>query len=224
MKTFWEELIWGTASETLEVVLHCFLPVQFYPCPQFWQIYIKWFLHTALLVFATHFEFGKFIFVFFILFPSSYFFNANVTLISVTSILHTNVCCFWWLCYLQNFTHFSYYCLLPSRHKDVVTTLLGRRYQTSLWRCYIVAMEMLDDVAKTTSLQCLIKRRHNETLQRRRFCHCNYVATLERQIATPQRRCNIVLSYGKQIKITKLYYYQKSTLFWNYFTTNRVFQ
>ena len=68
---------------------------------------------------------------------------------------------FWWLCYLQNFTHFSYYCLLPSRQKDVVTTLLRLRYPTSLWRCYIVAMEMSGDVAKPTSLQRLIKRRHN---------------------------------------------------------------
>ena len=45
-------------------------------------------------------------------FMSSYFLNANVTPISVTIILHTNLCCFWWLCYLQNLTHFCCYCLL----------------------------------------------------------------------------------------------------------------
>ena len=39
----------------------------------------------------------------------------------------------------------------PSRHNDVVTTLLRRRYPTLLWRRSIVAMEMSDDVAKTTS-------------------------------------------------------------------------
>ena len=36
---------------------------------------------------------------------------------------------------------------------------------------YIVAMETSDDVAKTTSLQRLNKRRHDETLQRCRFCN-----------------------------------------------------
>ena len=88
---------------------------------------------------------------------------------------------------------------LPSRHKDVVTTLLRRRYPTSLWRRHIVAMETSDDVTKTTSFQRPIKRRHNETLQRRRFCnviwrfHCNYMATSERRrIATSQRRCNVL--------------------------------
>ena len=64
------------------------------------------FTYCVITVFATHFDFGEFIFVFFILFLSSYFFNANVTPISVTSILHTNVCYLWLLCYLQNFTHF----------------------------------------------------------------------------------------------------------------------
>ena len=70
------------------------------------------FTYWVITVFATHFDFGECIFIFFILFLSSYFFNATVTTISVTSILHTNVCCCWWLCYLQNFTHFCYYCLL----------------------------------------------------------------------------------------------------------------
>ena len=81
------------------------------------------FTYCVITVFATHFDFGEFIFVFFILFLSSYFFNANVIAESpkatdvsmqdasdrnrsVTSILHTNVCCFWWLCYLKNFAHF----------------------------------------------------------------------------------------------------------------------
>ena len=109
VNTFWEEHNWGTASGTLEIVLHYFLSAQFHFCPHFWQIYFKCFLHTALLVFATHFDCGEFIFVFFVLFLSSHFFSANMTPISVTNILHTNICCFWWLCYLQNFTH---YCLL----------------------------------------------------------------------------------------------------------------
>ena len=46
---FREEHIWGTASGTLEIVLHYFLSVQFYSCLHFWQIYFKCFLHTALL-------------------------------------------------------------------------------------------------------------------------------------------------------------------------------
>ena len=100
LNTFWEEHIWRTASGTLEIVPHYFLSVQFYSCPHFWQIYLKCFLHTALLASATHFDFGEFIFVFFISFLSSYFCNANVTPISVTSIFHNNACCFWWLCYL----------------------------------------------------------------------------------------------------------------------------
>ena len=49
VNTFWEGHIWGTAPGTLEIVLHYFLPVQFYSCPHFWQIYFKCFLHTALL-------------------------------------------------------------------------------------------------------------------------------------------------------------------------------
>ena len=49
VETLWGEHIWGTASATLEIVLHYFLSVQFYLCPQFWQIYFKCFLHTALL-------------------------------------------------------------------------------------------------------------------------------------------------------------------------------
>ena len=59
----------------------------------------------------------------------------------------------------------------PSRHNDVVTTLLRRRYPTSLSRRHLVAMETSNDVAKTMSLQCLIKRRCNKTLQQRRFCN-----------------------------------------------------
>ena len=49
LNTFWEEHIWGTASETLEIDIYYFLSVQFYLCPHFWQIYFKCFLHTALL-------------------------------------------------------------------------------------------------------------------------------------------------------------------------------
>ena len=56
---------------------------------------------------------------------------------------------------------------------------------------HIVAMKTSDDVAKTTSLQRLIKRRHNEMLQLRRFYNV---------IATSQRRCNLALSNGKQIQ------------------------
>ena len=76
------------------------------------DIFQVFFTYCLITVFATHFNFGEFIFVFFILFLSSYFFSTNVTPISVTSSLYTNVCCFWWLRYLQNFTHFCYYCLL----------------------------------------------------------------------------------------------------------------
>ena len=92
---FREEHIWGTASGTLEIVLHYFLSVQFYSCLHFWQIFQVLFTYCVITDFATHFDFAEFIFVFFILFLSSNFFNANVTPISVTSILHTNVCCFW---------------------------------------------------------------------------------------------------------------------------------
>ena len=52
-------------------------------------------------------------------------------------------------------------------------------------------MKTSDDVAKTMSLQRLIKRRHNEMLQLRRFY--NVIATL-------QRRCNPALSNRKQIQ------------------------
>ena len=93
VKTFWEEDIWGTASGTLEIVLHCFLSVQFYSCPHFWQIYFKCFLHTALLQ-SLELILTLVSFYFFILFLFLHFFNANVTLISVTNILHSNVCCF----------------------------------------------------------------------------------------------------------------------------------
>ena len=126
--------------------------------------------------------------------------------------------------------------LLPRRHNDIVTKLLWRHYPTSLWRRHMVAMETSNNVAKTTSLQRLIKRRHNETLQLCLFCnviwrfHCIFVAASERRwIATSQRRCKVVLSNGKQIQITKLYYYQykfiysEKNLFQNYFTSNRVF-
>ena len=44
----------------------------------------------------------------------------------------------------------------PSRHKNVVTTLLRLRCPTSLWRRHIVAMETSDDVAKTTSFYLFI--------------------------------------------------------------------
>ena len=96
--------------------------------------------------------------------------------------------------------------LVPSRRNDVVTTLLRSRFPTSLWRRHIVAMETLEDVAKTTSLQRLTKRRHNETLQGRHFWnvvwrfHRNYTATSQRHwVVTSQRRCKVVLSNGKQI-------------------------
>ena len=85
----------------------------------------------------------------------------------------------------------------PRRHNDVVTTLLRRHYPLLLWRRHIVAMEMSDDVAKTKSLKRLIKRRHNETLQWRRFCnvfwrfHRNYMATSARR--------RIAMFNGKQI-------------------------
>ena len=78
----------------------------------------------------------------------------------------------------------------PSRHSEVVTILLRRHYPTLLWCRHIVAVEMLDDVAKTTLLQGLIKNRNNETLQRRRFCyvvwrfHGNYIATLRNFVVT----------------------------------------
>ena len=78
----------------------------------------------------------------------------------------------------------------PSRHSEVVTILLRRHYPTLLWRRHIVAVEMLDDAAKTTLLQRLIKNRDNETLQRRRFCyvvwrfHGNYIVTLQSDFAT----------------------------------------
>ena len=76
------------------------------------DIFQMLFTYCVITVLVTHFDFGEFMFLFFIHFLSSYFFNANVTPISVTSILHINFCCFWWLCYLQNSTHFCYYCLL----------------------------------------------------------------------------------------------------------------
>ena len=78
---------------------------------------------------------------------------------------------------------FRYLYLLSLRQN--VTTSLRRRYPTSLWSCHIVAMETSDDVAKTTSLQCLIMTSLYETLKRRRFCnvarlfHRNYMATSE---------------------------------------------
>ena len=52
---------------------------------------------------------------------------------------------------------------LTSRHNDVVTMLLRQSYLTSLQRLHIVAMETLDNVAKTTFLQRLFRRRHDET-------------------------------------------------------------
>ena len=70
---------------------------------------------------------------------------------------------------------------VPSRHDDAVRTLLRRRYPTLPYSCD----------AKTMSLQRLIKRRHNEMLQLRRFY--NVIATL-------QRRCNPALSNRKQIQ------------------------
>ena len=84
-----------------------------------------------------------------------------------------------------------------SRHNDVVTTLSRRRYPLLLWRRHIVAMETSEDVAKIKSLKRLINRRHNETLQWRRFCnvvwrfHRNYMATSARR--------RIAMFNGKQI-------------------------
>ena len=83
------------------------------PLPTFLaDIFQVLFTYCILTVFATHFDIGDFSFVLLILFLSSHFSNTNMTPISVTSILHTNACCFWLLCDLQNFTHFCYYCLL----------------------------------------------------------------------------------------------------------------
>ena len=48
------------------------------------------FTYCLITVFPTHFDLDEFIFFFFILFLSSYFFNANVTPISATSILHSD--------------------------------------------------------------------------------------------------------------------------------------
>ena len=56
----------------------------------------------------------------------------------------------------------NYFTYRPSRLNDVVKTLLRRRNRTPFWRRQVVAMETSDDVAKTTLLQHLIKRRHNE--------------------------------------------------------------
>ena len=78
----------------------------------------------------------------------------------------------------------------PSRHSEVVTMLLRRQYPTPLWPRHIVAVEMLDDVAKTTLMQRLIRNCHNETLQWCRFCnvvwrfHRNYIATLQSDFKT----------------------------------------
>ena len=100
---------------------------------------------------------------------------------------------------------------VPSRHNDAFTTLLQRRYPALVSRRYVVAIETSDDVTKTTLLQRLIKRPHNETLQRRRFCnvvwcfHGNYMETSERRrIATSQNS-------------------PKFPLFQNHFATNRIF-
>ena len=49
-------------------------------------------------------------------------------------------------------------------------TSLQRYCDVAIQRRHIVAIETLNDVAKTTSLQRLIKRSHNEMLQRRHFC------------------------------------------------------
>ena len=108
----------------------------------------------------------------------------------------------------------------PSRHKDVVTTLMRRRYPTSLWRRHIAAMEKSGDVAKTTSFQRLIKRRHNETLQQRRSCnviwrfHCNYMATSERR----RKRCNILVLWianiDNEIVWPKIHFILKSFYKW----------
>ena len=75
----------------------------------FWQIYFKCFLHTALLVFGTDFDFGEFLFL------STFAVLAFRQCKCDTDFCHQHLeyfCCFWWHCYLQNFMHFCYYCLL----------------------------------------------------------------------------------------------------------------
>ena len=68
---------------------------------------------------------------------------------------------------IKQFRGRNWYCTNPV---DTMTSL-RRRYSTSLRRWHIFAIEMSDDVGKTTSLQRHIKRRHNEMLQWRRFCN-----------------------------------------------------
>ena len=106
----------------------------------------------------------------------------------------------------------SLYIYLLSIRKNNFTTSLRRRYLTSLWSCHIVDMEASDDVAKTTSLQCLLMTSLNKTLQRRRFCnvvqhfHGNYIATSEgRWTVTSQQRCNDVTG-GALVAMTLKYY------------------
>ena len=45
---------------------------------------------------------------------------------------------------------FRYLYLLPSIHNDVVITSLRRHYLTLLWRRYIIAMAVSDEVAERT--------------------------------------------------------------------------
>ena len=89
-------------------------------------------------------------------------------------------------------------------------TSLRRRYPTSLWSFYIVAMETSDGVGKTTSLQRLNMTSLNETLQNvlRHFHQSNMAMSERRSTATSQQHFNdVIVSTG----ISSLHY--QSTLF-----------
>ena len=89
---------------------------------------------------------------------------------------------------------------LPSWHNDVITTLLRRCYPTSLWRCHIVAMETLDDVAKTTSLQCLILR---DVIMRR--CNDVVFATLSDVSITTMQQLQTDVGWRRRNDVVKLF-------------------
>ena len=124
---------------------------------------------------------------------------------------------------------FRYLYMLSIRQNNF-TTSLRRRYPTSPWSCHIVAMEMSDDIAKTTSLQHLIMTSQNETLQRCRFgnvvwrFHRHYMATSEqRWIAMSQQRCNYVIAstgivvsniFSTEKAFSKLAIYSKVCRYW----------
>ena len=94
-----------------------------------------------------------------------------------------------------------------------ITMTLQRHYPTSLWRCYIFAMETSDDVVKTTSLQSLIMTCLHEMLQRRYFCnvvrlfHRNYMATskLRRNDVVTTSVCQLDCSLTHFMSIVSFY-------------------